>query len=365
MTAASADLLDELQSALAHGTLARRVETLRRVTDLFLVGAGHYSDEQVELFDDVFACLIERMEAAARTLLAQRLAPVKTAPPKLMRTLAFDDLIEVAAPVLSQSDQIDDAVLIESAHTSSQLHLMAICGRPSLSANVTDVLVARGNNAVVHATARNAGATFSELGFAMLVDRSVAQDDIAACVGLRPDIPRHQFLRLVAIASAKVRARLEAVHPDRIADISLVTGEVTRRVRSSPSALGRETMIAHGLVRSLYEEGRLEERQIAAFAKAEQFDEANAAIACLAQIPIEVAEAIMIESRVEGVVILAKVAGLSWLAVEPLIAMREKMAVTPLTEGKADRESYERLRLSTAQQALRFHRMQHSPAQSA
>ena len=31
-------LLDELQSTLAHGTVARRVETLRRITDLFING---------------------------------------------------------------------------------------------------------------------------------------------------------------------------------------------------------------------------------------------------------------------------------------------------------------------------------------
>ena len=32
-------LLDELQTTLAHGTVARRVETLRRVTDLFINGS--------------------------------------------------------------------------------------------------------------------------------------------------------------------------------------------------------------------------------------------------------------------------------------------------------------------------------------
>ena len=59
---ASDNLLDELQSALAHGTVARRVETLRRVTDLFVNGAVDYSDEQISLFDDVFQCLIQHVE---------------------------------------------------------------------------------------------------------------------------------------------------------------------------------------------------------------------------------------------------------------------------------------------------------------
>src|ERR1700748_3152923 len=111
------NLLDELQATLAHGTVARRIETLRRVTDLFINGAVDYSDEQIELFDDVFQCLILHIESSAKTLLANRLAPIDTAPPRTIRTLAFDDLIEVAAPVLSQSSRLADDTLIESART--------------------------------------------------------------------------------------------------------------------------------------------------------------------------------------------------------------------------------------------------------
>src|SRR5436853_6792297 len=96
------NLLDELQATLAHGTVARRVETLRRVTDLFLGGAVDYSDQQIGLFDDVFQCLMLHIETSAKQLLANRLASVDTAPPLTIRTLAFDDAIEVAGPVLSQ-----------------------------------------------------------------------------------------------------------------------------------------------------------------------------------------------------------------------------------------------------------------------
>src|ERR1700754_424257 len=117
------NLLDELQATLAHGTVARRVETLRRVTDLFINGAVDYSNEQIELFDDVFQCLMRHIETSAKALLANRLAPIDTAPPHTIRELAFDDLIEIAAPVLSLSERLDDAALIETAQTKSQAHL--------------------------------------------------------------------------------------------------------------------------------------------------------------------------------------------------------------------------------------------------
>src|ERR1700709_2148707 len=225
---ASTDLLDELQTTLAHGTVARRLETWRRVTDLFLNGAVDYSDEQIALFDDVFHCRMRHIEAPAKALLASRLAPVNAAPPLTIRALAFDDLIEVAAPVLSQSERLDDDVLIETARNKSQAHLMAISIRKVLSGAVTDVLVLRGNDEVIHSTVNNPGAEFSERGFNRLVNRAEGDDDLATCLGMRPTIPRHLYLKLLAKASVTVRERLEAANPQQARDVLTAVREATR-----------------------------------------------------------------------------------------------------------------------------------------
>jgi uncharacterized protein (DUF2336 family) len=351
-------LLDELQATLTHGTVARRVETLRRVTDLFLNGAVEYSDEQIGLFDDVFQCLLEHIETSARVLLANRLAPINTAPPLTIRALAFDDLIEVAAPVLSQSERLDDAALIEAARNKSQAHLMAISTRRVLSGAVTDVLVLRGNDEVIHSTVNNPGAEFSERGLTRLVDRAEGDDDLATCLGLRPAMPRHLYLKLVAKASETVRERLEAANPQLARDVPIAVREATRRARSVPSPVTQNTAIAHALVKSLYEDGRLDEHQVASFADAGKFDEANAAIAALANVPVSIAENMMIETRAEGVMILAKVAGMSWSTVKSIIDMRDSLSGQEPTDFVACKATYERLRPSTAQQVLRFHRMQ-------
>src|SRR3954467_412595 len=319
---ASIELLDELQTALAHGTVARRVETLRRVTDLFLNGAVDYSDEQIALFEDVFHCLMRHIDASAKALLPGRLAPVDSAPPMTIRALAFDDLIEVAAPVLAQSERLDDEALIETARTRSQAHLMAISTRTTLSGAVTDVLILRGNDEVVHSTVNNPGAEFTDRGYGRLVARAEGDDNLATCIGLRPQIPRHHYLKLIAKASATVRARLEAAHPPLAGDVPAAVREATRRARSAPSAITRETAIAHALVKSLYDDGRLDEDQVAAFAESGKFDETNAAIAALANVPVTVAETMMVEARAEGVLILAKVSGMSWSTVKAIINMR-------------------------------------------
>ena len=63
---------------------------------------------------------------------------------------------------------------------------------------------------------------------------------------------------------------------------------------------------------------------MAAFAEAGKFDEANAALAALANVSVAVAENMMLETRAEGVMILAKVAGMSWSTVKAIIKMRDE-----------------------------------------
>ena len=361
----SESLLDELQTTLAHGNVARRVETLRRVTDLFINGAVDFSNEQIALFDDVFQCLTEHIETSAKALLANRLAPIDTAPPLTIRALAFDDLIEVAAPVLSRSERLDDDMLIETARNKSQAHLMAISTRRVLSGAVTDVLVLRGNDEVIHSTVNNPGAEFSERGFTRLVNRAEGDDNLATCLGMRPTMPRHLYLKMLAKASVTVRERLEATHPKQANEVPTAVREATQLARTAPSAITRETEIAHALVKSLYEDGRLDELQVAAFAEAGKFDEANAAIAALANVPVTIAENMMVETRAEGVMILAKVAGISWATVKAIIDMRDKLSGLESSDSEACKATYERLRPSTAQQVLRFHRMQQTAAAPA
>src|SRR5271169_3746148 len=206
-------LIDEIEAALNSGTNSRRIEMLTRITDLFVGSASRYSDEQIGVFDDVMVRLVSTIETPARAKLAQQLAPIASAPSNVIHLLAFDDDIDVAQPVLKQSEQLADPALVASARTKSQRHLFAISQRRSLSEAVTDVLVERGDRGVVQSVVKNAGARFSDAGFRLLVNRSAADDDLATFVGRRSDIPRPHFLVLLEKASAAVRDRLAARDP--------------------------------------------------------------------------------------------------------------------------------------------------------
>src|ERR1700736_1874607 len=203
--------IHEIEAAVAHVAPERRSKMLGEVTDLFLTHARRYSDAEIDGFADLIARLAADIEVEAKILLAERLAPMASAPPNVIRILAFDDCADVAVPVLSQSERLDEASLVENAKTKSQKHLFAISRRRSLGVSVTDVLVRRGDRAVAISVAANAGARLSDGGFLVLIERSVGDDTLAERIGGREEVPPYLFLKLLSVASDKAVARLRAL----------------------------------------------------------------------------------------------------------------------------------------------------------
>lgn len=163
-------ILQDLEDAIARGTADSRERALWHATDLLI--AGRYCEEEIATFGEVIGRLADEIETEARAKLAHRLARIEYSPASVVRKLAFDDAIEVAGPVLRESERLDDVALLENARTKSQAHLLAIAERKSLSPAVTDVLASRGNSAVANAVARNQGAQFSGSGFLHMVQRA-------------------------------------------------------------------------------------------------------------------------------------------------------------------------------------------------
>ena len=165
-------LVTELEDALKNGAPEKRAAILRRVTSLFVNDADRLNEQQVAVFDDVLVHLAQRIESRALVELSTTLAPIANAPVAMVRRLANDDQIIVAGPVLSQSSRLTDDDLIDVAKSKGQAHLLAISGRTTLTETVTDVLLERGDQRVTHTLAENAGAAFSELGFASIIKKS-------------------------------------------------------------------------------------------------------------------------------------------------------------------------------------------------
>jgi uncharacterized protein (DUF2336 family) len=352
----SLPLIDELEAALTSGTNSRRIEMLTRITDLFIGGAARYSEEQIGIFDDVMVRLISTIEAKARAKLAHRLAPIANAPSNVIHMLAFDDDIDVAQPVLKQSERLADPALVANAHTKSQRHLFAISQRRSLSEAVTDVLVERGDGEVVHSVVKNAGARFSDAGFRILINRSAGDDDLATIVGLRSDIPRPHFLVLLEKASSAVRRRLAAEHPQASAAIEGVVAEVVGGIRNDVRNSSPDFAAAQAAVEQQNRLRRIGEAEIYQYARERKFEETAIALSLLCETPIDVVERALLDPGAEIVLILAKVAGLSATTTKAILLLRAAdrgMSAKDLDQALT---SFNRLQPDTARRVLSFFR---------
>jgi uncharacterized protein (DUF2336 family) len=347
-------LINELEEALSNGSVERRAKTLRRVTDLFVFGSAHFSEVHVALFDNIFGRLISDIEASARAALAVRLASIPNAPPTMTRNLAFDDAIEVAAPVLKESPVLDNATLVENASTKSQQHLLAISQRKFLPESVTDVLVERGNREVALSTIRNKGAKFSDAGFVRLIKRSEGDDEFAESFGSRPDIPRPHLLKFLTKASHAVRMKLEREHPHLAEDIQQVVADVANAIQMENAA--RDYQAARMLVDSIKVSGRLGETEVEAFARSGRFEETCAAIAALCDLPISVIERAMVQDDPGTILIAVKAAGLSWIAAKAVLILRAGKRGISQHALEECMVNFTRLKQSTAQRVIEFQR---------
>jgi uncharacterized protein (DUF2336 family) len=224
-------LISELQDAVRRGSQEKRVQTLKRVMDLFLSGHERLTELQIQVFDDVLGHLIARMESKALIELSERLAPINNAPTKVVHTLARDDEIAIAGPVLSMSDRLTTPDLIEIATVKSQSHLLAISERSSLSEALTDTLIERGDRQVISRLAENSGARFSERAYAYLVDQPEADETLLEKIGLRLDLPLHILRRLLGRVTDAVRTRLLALAtPEKRDEIREILGSIPNEV---------------------------------------------------------------------------------------------------------------------------------------
>jgi uncharacterized protein (DUF2336 family) len=318
---------------------------------LFLDSAQHFNRDHVALFDDVIGCLIQEIEAKALAELARRIAPVPNAPAGVVSTLAKNDDIDVARPVL-QAATITDPDLRYIAETKSQAHLLALSTRAGITEALSEILVERGDREVSRSIATNQQAQLSESAFTTLVKRAEQDGVLAEKVGMRTDIPPRLFRQLLMRASDVVQQRLLAsAKPDTQAEIRRVLAKVTDEVGAK--AAPRNYTAALATVRALHKEKKLTEANIAEYAKTGQYEETIAALATLCAVPVEVVDRLMSGERADPVLILAKSAGFGWPTVREVVLARPGPKPSSLALDSAF-ENFEKLTAATAQRVVRF-----------
>jgi hypothetical protein len=344
-------IIAELEDAVRGGSSARRVETLRQVTDLFLNDGERLSDDQVKVFDDVLCLLIARVETRAKAELSKRLAPLDYAPFEVIQHLATDDEIAVAGEVLTHSTRVSTDTLVEVASAKGQDHLLAISGRANLPEEVTDVIVDRGDGRVIRKLANNASANFSEAGYSNIVARADGDDELVEILGLRLDLPIEYLRDLVRRAKDTVRVRLLAIAPPAIQEeIRLVLNDIA----AEQTPPGRNYGVVEQVVRLMGQLNELDDAAVYNFAEANKFPEVTVALAVLNDVPVEMIARLLEGARSDLILIPCRSGRLNWPTVEAIL--RGRPAPFPVDEQTLEvaQRDYRKLSMETAQRTIRF-----------
>ena len=349
------NLVSDLESAIATGS-HKTGAMLHRITDLFLIHAGHYSPDQLSLYDDLLVALVEKVEVAARAVLANRLAPIDSAPCNTIRSLALDDAIEVAEPILALSNAIDDKTLAECIAIKGQEHLLAIATRNKLSEMVSDQLVIKGDKQVLGTLANNPGAMISDKGFGLLVQRSVADDWLSECIAMRKDIPDHHFRELVSKASTIVRQRLMRDSPElvEIIDAVLPNSAAPAAIKSSGSAIDYRT--AELFVKSR----KLTDAIVCEFAKDKKVEEVIVSVSQLSGLSRTEIERLIVGTWSSPLAIIFKAIGLRLATVDAIYRSRQSDGEAIHSDGIKVKAEFIAVSRPTAERIMRFFRVRRS-----
>jgi hypothetical protein len=345
--------LKDLDEAVSQGTAESRKRALWHTTDLMI--AGRFSDEEIWTFGEVIGRLADEIEIAARAQLARRLARFEQAPVNIIRKLAFDDCIDVAGPVLRESERLDSETLVANASTKSQPHLLAISERKSLAETVTDVLVTRGNWDVVTSVANNDGARLSDFGFLHMIKRAEGDSILAEQLGVREDIPRHLFQQLIAKASDDVRKRLERERPATVAQIQSTVTDVAGALQSKFGPVSRSYHVAKRVVTTQHRQGNLNENSISLYARSHKLDEVTIGLSLLCALPGDVIERAVLDKNREMLLIMASALGFSWATTMSLLFLGAKDHRITAQELRDLESEFGRLNAATSRSVLAFY----------
>ena len=343
-----------LEEIIRKGDPQRLAEVSRRITELFLQRAANLRSDHVDLFDGIMVDLVPHTEIAARTDLAERLSVLGNAPRALVGQLAREDEIAIAGPLLRRSPVIDEKVLIEIAAAQGQGHLLAMSERPTLSSDLTDVIVRRGDRDVVRRAASNAGAMFSETGYSTLIRRATHDGVLTLAVGKRADLSAPQLKDLLDGSIEIVRKRLlDVVKPERQSAIKAMMSEISGV--PVPVDGKRNFAPAQRAVLTLHKAGDLNEAALLMFAKSFKYEESIAALSAMSGVQIGTLDRLISGDRYDPILIVGKTVGLEWATVRALILLRlGPSRVASPADIESARVNFARLMPSTAERVVVF-----------
>ncbi|MGY3449191.1 DUF2336 domain-containing protein [Bradyrhizobium sp. USDA 4353] len=325
-------------------------DMLRRTTSLFLAGPRPAPDEQLDLYDQMFARLMPQVATDVLAELSKALAGVERAPYATVRLLAVHPELRIAGPMLAKAQVLTERDLAEFIRTSSPAHLVAIASRRGINDSLTTQLIARGFPPVRMALAQNLTAKLSEDGYRSLFKIAERDEDLAEKLALRTDLPAKLSRAFVAAASEGARARFIKAAPP--ATRATLKAAPTRSAAAAMRAIWDYEQVKTE-VAALNRSGKLGDSAVNRFCVTGDFPAVIAALALLCVVSIDTIESLLQEERLTDLLLACKAARLSWATTAMILRARPGCDALPADDVEEARKRFEKLVLSEAQWKVR------------
>ena len=324
--------LKSLMSLAREPSSDKRGELLREIVDLFVEYPTSYSIAETEHMGGIMAQIASKMEMRVRERLANRMSELLEAPKNLIVQFANDD-IGVAKPILEKSDVLDNVELLNIVKSRSQEYLLAISTRKTVSEEVADGLVERGNDEVLLALVKNNGAELSRPSQQKIVARARNNEALRAPLADRTDLDGNTVEAIFDMVSDALKDRVMA---------------------NSADMRGAETFTENRMTMA-----GLDETFLMRLLEKEQVDEFIVGFAKISEISTRAAQRIIFETDGEALAVACKAGNFSKETFNNVLVMsRREARKRHGAEGDESKiellDFYDQIPLMSAKRAIRF-----------
>ena len=158
---------------------------------------------------DVVLAILKRAETSVRRQVSEQLARDPNAPKILVITLASDEDVSVAYPVLIESQVLEESDLVEILRKSPPEHRLGTLQRETLSEAVASVAVETGDPQVMGWLVANPGASISRSDMEVIVQTARVEPELHKPLVSRSDLPADLATEVQSFVSDELRQVIE------------------------------------------------------------------------------------------------------------------------------------------------------------
>lgn len=302
------------------------------------IESAELTSEERQIAEDIVRSLAQDVAVAVRHALSHSLRRASHLPRDVALRLA-SDLEDVALPIVADSPVLLEADLIEIIRTGSPRKQVVVAGRDDVTEPVAEALVSSGVEPAVVMLMDNAKARIATSSFSKALDRFGSSDAVKEHMVKRAVLPPTITERLVVMVSDQLQHYLVTHHDLPAEQASDVVLHARDRVTLNLSAGCSEAELL-ALATQMHRQGRLTPRLVWRSLSLGDMAFFEAAMAALANVPIENARQLIHDAGPNGLASLYEKSGLPARLLPAVRAAVDVLREVSFDGGARDHERY-------------------------